>query len=193
MVVACGFVFGNATIRGQSKPATGRDLTGTAPPEWTVGPEWNGSKPLRLRDLRGQVVMVRFWTDTCPYCAASLPAMQKLADEFRGQDVVFIGLYHSKPLGSERPWKEAVARARELGVRFPIAYDHDWKTVRRWWLDGRQRPATSSSFIIGRDGRIAFVHPGPAFFPGDDAADAEANADFEAIRMAIRKALDTRR
>jgi len=38
--------------------------------------------------------MVRFWTDTCDYCAASLPAMQKLADEFRGDDVSFVGLYH---------------------------------------------------------------------------------------------------
>ena len=133
--------------------------------------------------------MVRFWTDTCPYCAASLPAMQRLADEFAEKDVTFIGLYHSKPMGSERPWKDAVKRARELGIRFPIAYDHQWKMVRRWWLDGRQRSATSSSFIIGRDGRIVFVHPGPSFFPSSDAADNRQNADFQAIRVALRDAL----
>jgi peroxiredoxin len=103
--------------------------------------------------------------------------------------VTFIGLYHSKPLGSERPWKEAVTRARELGVHFPIAYDHHWQTVRRWWLDGQQRPATSSSFIIGRDGRIAFVHPGPLFFPSEDPTEAQADADYKAIRAALKKAL----
>ena len=142
-MLAVGVALLAADGRGDLKPQNGADLVGRAPPEWTVGPEWEGSKPLRLRDLRGRVVMVRFWTDTCPYCAASLPAMQRLADEFAEKDVTFIGLYHSKPMGSERPWKDAVKRARELGIRFPIAYDHQWKTVRRWWLDGRQRSATS--------------------------------------------------
>jgi thiol-disulfide isomerase/thioredoxin len=133
--------------------------------------------------------MVRFWTDRCHFCAASLPAMQKLADEFRKKPVTFVGIYHSKPRGSERPWSEAVARARELGVRFPIAYDHMWKTVRAWWLDGDGRGATSSSFVVGGDGKIVFVHPGPVFCPRDDCADGQANSGYEGIRAAIRGAL----
>ena len=177
------------TGAGQGKPSNGADLVGTKLPGWTAGPEWANSKPLRLRDLRGRVVMVRFWTDTCDYCAASLPAMQKLADEFREQEVTFVGLYHSKPLGSERPWKTVVARANALGVKFPIAYDHSWKTLSVWWLDGRRRPATSASFVIARDGTVAHVHPGPVFYPSDDATDARANTGYEAIRDAIRDAI----
>ncbi len=76
-----------------------------------MGPEWASSTPLRLRDLRGRVVVVRFWTDTCPYCEASLPAMQKLAEEMKEAPVTFVGLYQSKPLGSERHWKGVVAHA----------------------------------------------------------------------------------
>lgn len=167
----------------------GDDLVGSPAKEWTAGPEWAHSKPLRLGDLRGRVVVVRFWTDTCPYCAKSLPAMQELADELEGQSVTFIGLYHSKPLGSERSWKEAVAHAEDLGVTFPLGYDHHWKTVRSWWLDGRRGGATSASFVIGPDGRIVHVHPGPVFFPSADPADARANAGFEAIRSAIRRHL----
>lgn len=182
-------VLAPGTGAGQGKPSSGADLVGTKVPEWMAGPEWAHSKPLRLRYLRGRVVMVRFWTDTCDYCAASLPAMQKLADEFRGKEVTFVGLYHSKPLGSERPWKNVVARANELGVKFPIAYDHSWKTLSQWWLEGRRRSATSASFIIARDGTVAHVHPGPVFYPSDDAAGARANADYEAIRAGIRDAL----
>ena len=133
--------------------------------------------------------MVRFWTDRCHFCSASLPAMQKLADEFRKKPVTFVGIYHSKPRGSERPWSEAVARAKELGVRFPIAYDHMWKTVRAWWLEGGQRGATSSSFVISAGGEIVFVHPGPMFCAGEDCGNAQASSDYEAIRAAIRKAL----
>ena len=172
-----------------AKPRTGAELVGTQAKAWTVGPEWANSKPLRLNDLRGRVVMVRFWTDRCHFCAASLPAMQKLADEFRKKPVTFVGIYHSKPRGSERPWSEAIARAKELGVRFPIAYDHMWKTVRAWWLEGRGRGATSSSFVIGADGEIVFVHPGPMFCAGDDCGDGEASSGYEGIRDAIRGAL----
>jgi thiol-disulfide isomerase/thioredoxin len=172
-----------------AKLLAGAELVGTQAKEWTVGPEWANSKPLRLSDLRGRVVMVRFWTDRCHFCAASLPAMQKLADEFRKKPVTFVGIYHSKPRGSERPWSVAVARAKELGVRFPVAYDHMWKTVRAWWLEGGGRRATSSSFVIGADGRIVFVHPGPMFCPGEDCDDAQANSGYERIRGAIRGAL----
>ncbi len=177
------------TGAGQGKPSSGADLVGTKAPEWMAGPEWENSKPLRLHDLRGRVVMVRFWTDTCDYCAASMPAMQRLADEFRTKEVTFVGLYHSKPLGSERPWKTVLARANDLGVKFPIAYDHSWKTLSQWWLEGRRRAATSASFIIARDGTIAYVHPGPVFYPSDDPADARANTDYEAIRAALRDAI----
>lgn len=172
-----------------SKPRTGKDLIGTQAKAWAVGPEWANSKPLRLDDLRGRVVVVRFWTDTCNYCAASLPAMQKLADAFREESVTFVGIYHSKPLGSERSWSVAVARAKELGVKFPIAYDHMWKTVSAWWLQSRRDVPTSSSFVIGPDGTIVFVHPGPVFYPTDESSHAGANADYEAIRTAIRAAL----
>jgi peroxiredoxin len=164
----------------------GAELIGTKAKEWTVGPEWANSKPLRLEDLRGRVVMVRFWTDTCPYCTASLPAMQRLADEFEGDEVTFVGFYQSKPLGSERPWEQAVARAKELGVKFPIAYDHDWETLKSWWINGKRRRATSASFVIAPSGTIAHVDPGPVFFQSDNPEDARANADYEAIRSAIR-------
>ncbi|MEM8610154.1 MAG: redoxin domain-containing protein [Myxococcota bacterium] len=172
--------------------ALGQDLVGSKAPRWTVGPEWDGSPPLRLADLRGQVVVVRFWTDTCPFCAKSLPALQALADEFADAPVAFVGLYQSKPRGSERRWSDAVALARKLGVTFPLAYDHDWKTLRAWWLDGRPTRATSASFVIGPDGTIVHVHPGPVFFESDDPRDARANADYQAIRAAIRAHLPPR-
>lgn len=168
---------------------SGDGLIGTRAPEWSAGPEWANSKPLRLEDLRGRVVVVRFWTDTCPYCEASLPAMQKLADEFAAERVTFVGLYQSKPYGSERPWRAAVGRAKELGVRFPIAYDHEWKTLNSWWLAGGRRRATSASFVVGADGTFVHVHPGPVFFPSQRPEDARANGDFEAIRAAILSAL----
>jgi peroxiredoxin len=151
--------------------------------------EWDGAAPRSLEQLRGQVVVVRFWTNTCPYCARSLPALQQLADELRGRPVQFVGVYHSKPRGSERPWKEAVAKARELGLTMPLAYDREWKTVSSWWLDGRERVPTSPTFVIDAEGRIVHVHPGPELHPSSEPDHQECDRDFQALRRAVLKAL----
>ena len=47
--------------------ATGPLAVGDVARPWQLA-EWSGSKPLDLEDLRGRVVVVRFWTDACPYC-----------------------------------------------------------------------------------------------------------------------------
>ena len=169
--------------------ATGPLAVGDVARPWRLA-EWSGSKPLDLEDLRGRVVVVRFWTDACPYCARSLPALQALAEEFRDRPVTFVGIYHAKPPGRERPWPAAVAWARRRGVSFPLAYDRGWATLRSWWLEGNDPAATSASFVIDRRGRVAHVHPGPEFYPTDDPSRARQDRDFRALRAAIRRALD---
>ena len=50
--------------------------------------------------------------------------------------------------------------ARGYGFQFPVAIDRDWRTLRRWWLDGQHRDFTSVSFLIDQRGVIRYVHPG---------------------------------
>jgi thiol-disulfide isomerase/thioredoxin len=161
--------------------APGSDLVGTPAPAWITS-EWTTESPLSLADLRGRVVVVRFWTNTCPYCERSMPALQKLSAKYANQPVTFVGLYHSKPRGTEREWSTVLATLEEWGVTFPIGYDREWKTVQSWWLDGRGPRATSASFVIGADGTYAHVHPGPVYFPGD-------GGDFAALEAAIDREL----
>lgn len=168
------------------EPAAGMPV-----PEWQFE-EWHGGPPRKLADLRGRVVVVRFWTDQCPYCAESLPALEELAKEFADEPVTFVGAYHSKPLGSERPWKTAIQAAEQMKVSFPIAYDRKWKTVLSWWSDHRPRSPTSATFVIGPAGKIVHVHPGPEFHPGDDPKHAKCHQAFADIRRAIRQALPER-
>jgi peroxiredoxin len=169
--------------------ATGPLAVGDAVRPWRLA-EWSGTEPLALEDLRGRVVVVRFWTDSCSFCARSLPALQALADEFRDRPVTFVGIYHAKPPDRERPWPSAVAWARRRGVSFPLAYDGGWATLRFWWLEGNDPAATSASFVIDRRGRVALVHPGPEFYPTHDPSRARQDRDFRALRAAIRRALD---
>jgi peroxiredoxin len=184
-----GAAGGDGDRRAGAPAAPGPLTVGAVARPWRLA-EWSGSEPLDLEDLRGRVVVVRFWTDTCPYCARSLPALQTLAEEFRDRPVTFLGLYHSKPPGRERPWPAAVEQARRLGVSFPLAYDRRWETLRSWWLEGNDPAATSASFVIDKRGRVVHVHPGPEFYPTVDPSRARQDRDFRAIRAAIRRALD---
>lgn len=52
------------------------------------------------------------------------------------------------------------------GYEFPVAIDADWRTLRRWWLDGHDRHWTSVSFLIDRAGTLRYVHRGGKYEPG---------------------------
>lgn len=154
--------------------APGAELLGRPAPELAVT-HWTNSEPLTLADLRGKVVLLRWWTAPgCPFCAATAPSLNTLHERYADRDLVVIGLYHHKstaPLDSEQ-----VARyAESFGFRFPLAIDEGWENLRRWWLDDGQRRWTSVSFLLDREGVVRWVHPGGEYPPAsDDYAELEA-------------------
>lgn len=47
---------------------------------------------IELKNLRGKVVLITFWTTRCPICAAEIPKLNQLAADYKDKDVVFLGL-----------------------------------------------------------------------------------------------------
>lgn len=45
-----------------------------------------------LEALKGKVVVLTFWSTRCPICAAEIPNLNRLAENYKGKDVVFLGL-----------------------------------------------------------------------------------------------------
>jgi len=162
-------------------PSTAADkLIGSKAPEWQVT-NWLNSAALRLADLRGKVVLVRWWTaPDCPYCRATAPALNEFYEQYHSRGLEVVGFYHhkaSEPLELEKV-KEY---SRQFGFRFPVAIDTDWKTLHRWWLDGHSRGLTSVSFLLDRRGVIRHIHPGGQYIKGDK--------DYEAMRSKIEALL----
>ena len=87
---------------------------------------WLNSAPLSLADLRGRVVLIRWWTDTCPFCASSAPALRALHDQYSARGLTVIGVFHPKagrddPLDVARVQRAVESRqfvsgGRRLGV-----------------------------------------------------------------------------
>jgi peroxiredoxin len=157
--------------------AEGQELLGKPAAEWKVT-HWINSPPLRLADLRGKVVLVRWWTaPDCPFCGASAPTLNDLDRRYRDRGLAIVGFYHHK---EDSPLDAAAVErySRSFGFRFPLAIDVDWKTLRRWWLDGRDRTWTSVSFLIDGRGIVRYIHPGGQYAPGEpDARRLEAAID----------------
>jgi thiol-disulfide isomerase/thioredoxin len=109
----------------------GADLLGVIPPEWEAE-HWLNSHPLRLSELRGNVVLVRWWTAGCPYCEATAPALRDFDRAYKPRGLVVVGMYHHKDEGV-LDYGVVETTASKYGFTFPIAVDPEWKTLNRWW------------------------------------------------------------
>lgn len=178
-----------ASLRAMDRSA-GNDRVGvTAPPFQFDG--WLNSPPLTLAELRGRVVLIRWWTDTCPFCASSAPALRELNDEYSARGLTVIAVFHPKA-GRDDPLDVARVR-RAVESRhfvFPVAIDWEWRTrtLKDWWLTGPTRPATSVTFLLDRSGIIRFVHPGMEYHDDDGHPEhAMCVNDMATIRAAIER------
>lgn len=156
-------------------------LIGTTPKEWNVT-NWFNSDPLKLADLRGKVVLVRWWTaPDCPYCRATAPALNEFYQNYHAKGLEVLGFYHHK--GDEPLNLESVKKhASNFGFQFPVAIDPNWQTLHQWWLDGGKRDFTSVSFLIDKHGVIRHIHPGGEYVKGDK--------DYAVMKGKIEKLLE---
>jgi peroxiredoxin len=162
-------------------PHEGGDLIGVRPDDWKVR-DWINSEPLALEELRGKVVLVRWWTaPDCAFCEASAPALNEFWKRYRDRGLVVVGLYHHKSSEALR-LADVKKQSRKFGFEFPVAIDPDWTTLRRWWLSKHDRGWTSVTFLLDQHGIIRHVHPGGAFFKGEAGYDV-LEKKIEALLM----------
>lgn len=165
-----------------------KGLTGNRAPEFE-GLTWLNSEPITMNELKGKVVLIRFWLVGCPYCENTAPSLIEFHEKYGEQGLVVIGIHHPKSARTREP---GVARrqAEKFGFDFPVAHDKDWKTIKNYWLTGENRKFTSSSLLIDRNGIIRFVHDGGEYYRSD--TDKKAESDFQTMDENIRKLLRER-
>jgi thiol-disulfide isomerase/thioredoxin len=131
---------------GGSVPVMSKEI-----PEFThtLAADWINSDPLRLADLRGQVVLVEFWTFDCINCRNTLPWMKSIHDQYASQGLRVISV-HTPELPQERDPDNVRAAVKEFGITYPVMLDGNFSYWRA--LNNRYWPAF---YLVGRDGRIA--------------------------------------
>jgi sugar lactone lactonase YvrE len=124
-------------------------------PELDGGLAWfNVARPLSMRELRGQVVVLDFWTYCCVNCMHVQPVLRALEEKLAGEPLVIIGVHSGKFSAEHDPGRirDAIARYE---VRHPVVVDRDMAIWGRYGI--RSWPTL---VVVRPDGTIAAVAPG---------------------------------
>jgi len=95
-------------------------------PELIGGTGWlNTAGPIRLKDLKGKIVLLDFWTFCCINCIHVLPDLEKLEKKYENQLVV-IGV-HSAKFDNEKESDNIRKAILRYGIKHPVVNDADQK------------------------------------------------------------------
>src|SRR3954447_22726928 len=108
-----------------------------AAPDFTGNQRWfntPGNRPLSLKQLRGKVVLVDFWTYTCINCIRTLPYLKALDERYRKDGLVIVGV-HTPEFPFERDASNVESAIKQNGIKYPVAQDNKYGT---WDAYGNQ-------------------------------------------------------
>ena len=140
-----------------------------AAPEITEGGNWLNSDPLNLKDLRGKVVLVDFWTYSCINCIRTLPYIEAWHNKYKDDGLVVIGI-HSPEFEFEKNLNNLKKAAKDFDLTYPIVQDNDFKIWRAY--NNHYWPA---KYLIDKEGVVRMTHFG--------------EGDYDETEMAIQELL----
>ncbi len=116
-------------------------------PDFTLASNKGGN--VRLKDLRGKVVMINFWATWCAPCRKELPLLNDLYNKYKSKGFVLLGVNIDD---KSAPAKKMI---KELKINFPVLFDNNQSTSESYDLQ-----AMPSTFILDKNGIIRFSHYG---------------------------------
>jgi DNA-binding beta-propeller fold protein YncE len=150
VVAVAGFTYlanaSNAAALQGTEPGTGRKPAPADPepeervypvaPELDGGVAWlNTAGPIKLKDLKGKIVVLDFWTLCCINCIHTLPELAKLEKKY-SNELVVIGI-HSAKFENEKNTESIRKAILRYQVTHPVVNDAEmriWRTYgsRSW-------------------------------------------------------------
>jgi cytochrome c biogenesis protein CcdA/thiol-disulfide isomerase/thioredoxin len=136
-------------------------------PDFTGNQRWfntPGGAPLDLKQLRGRVVLVDFWTYTCINCLRTLPYVRAWDGRYRKDGLTIVGV-HTPEFAFERDAGNVERAIAQNQLRYPVAQDNEYATWDAW---GNQYwPA---KYLIDARGRVRYAHFGEGDYDKTESA-----------------------
>lgn len=102
-----------------------------------------------LKELRSKVVLVNFWATWCAPCLAETPALRDIANDFRKDSVVVIGVSIDQS-GEIYPKVEDFARSK--GLQYQVITDPKLDVYQAY--TGTTQTAIPLTYVIDLDGSL---------------------------------------
>ena len=127
-------------------------------PELDGGTAWlNTAGPVRLKDLRGKVVVLDFWTLCCINCIHTLPDLAKLEKKYPNE-LVIIGV-HSPKFDSEKDTESIRKAVLRYEISHPVVNDAN----RALW-NAYEAESWPTLFLIDPEGNLIAHGSGEGLF-----------------------------
>ncbi|MSP78668.1 MAG: redoxin domain-containing protein [Dehalococcoidia bacterium] len=151
--------------------------------EFPTGVDWiNTSQPVSLKDLRGKIVILDFWTYCCINCMHIIPQLRILEKRFV-EELVVLGI-HSPKFPQEKETQNLRKAVLRLGIPHPVMNDRDFRVWRSYGL--RSWPTL---MFIDPQGKIMGIHEGEITAVGLGAVIKDMIAEFDQKGWVDRKPL----
>lgn len=169
-----GFIQDELTkLRGdQSTEGAGSDMTGkplfdiqpkgVPAPEIVPGGVWINSTSLSLKELRGKVVLLDFWTYSCINCQRTLPYLRAWNEKYADKGLVIIGV-HAPEFEFEKNADNVRKAVADFGLTYPVVQDNNFATWRAY--NNHYWPA---KYFIDAEGNIRAHHFGEGDYDGSE-------------------------
>jgi thiol-disulfide isomerase/thioredoxin len=136
-----------------------------AAPEFRGLKNWINSTEIRsMRELKGKVVLIDFWTFGCINCIHTLPHVQKWHETYKDHGLVVLGI-HAPEFSYEKKLENVIAAVKKYGLTFPVAIDNKFQLWRAY--KNRYWPAM---YLIDKDGIVRYMHFGEGRYRDTEAA-----------------------
>jgi thiol-disulfide isomerase/thioredoxin len=142
---------------------SGSDWVGKRAPELASGMQWLNSKPLAMKELKGKVVLLDFWTYSCVNCLRTLPYLKQWHKKYSGRGLVIIGV-HSPEFGFEKKPENVAAAVEALGVKYPVVLDSDYRVWNAW-----KNAWWPRKLLIDAPGVVRYDHVGEGSYEETEA------------------------
>ncbi len=133
-------------------------------PEFPADSTWLQGGPFTMRDLRGKVVLIDFWTYSCVNCIRTLPYLKRWHAAYEKEGLVIIGVHTPEFSFEKTPQhvKDALAR---FGITYPVLADNEYAV---WKLYANR--SWPRKFLINAEGTIVYDHAGEGAYAATELA-----------------------
>jgi peroxiredoxin len=107
-------------------------------------------RPVRLSDYKGKVVLLNFWATWCGPCKMEIPWFIEFERVYKDRGFVMLGVSMD-----EDGWQAVRPFMKQKAINYSVVMGND--KVAQLYGGIESLPST---FLIDRDGRIAFAHSG---------------------------------